>query len=377
MVNTVVLKRFQKRVMGYHRGLLLLTLVLCALGLIMQYSAAGGDPRVFALPQATKVILGFVLMALFAGVPSGKLFRFSYVIYGLCVGLLVVVEVVGALHLGAQRWVGVGGASLQPSELMKIGVILALARYFQGVKISANARHFLLLIVPGMLTLVPVALILKQPNLGTATIVSVIAFSMCFMAGIRWWYFAGAIGAVAAAVPVAYHMLHDYQKQRVMTFLDPGSDPLGAGYNIIQSKIAIGSGGFFGKGLLNGSQSQLDFLPEKQTDFIFTMTAEELGFAGSLFLMLLYALLIGFAMVMATRARSTYGRLMAAGVAAMMFIHIFINMAMVMGMIPVVGVPLPFLSYGGSFMLATLMACGLLQHVYINRDQNAPSHRIS
>ena len=235
----------------------------------------------------------------------------------------------------------------------------------------------MLLIIPGILTLVPVALILKQPNLGTATIVSVIAFAMCFMVGIRWWYFAGVIGAAVAAVPVAYHMLHDYQKQRVMTFLDPGSDPLGAGYNIIQSKIAIGSGGFWGKGLLNGSQSQLDFLPEKQTDFIFTMTAEELGFIGSVVLLLLYGLLIYFAMLLAVKARSTYGRLLAAGVAAMMFIHIFINMAMVMGLIPVVGVPLPFLSYGGSFLLATLMACGLLQHVYINREQNGPRRGVS
>ncbi len=376
MLSRASLKRFQKRASGFHRGLLLLTLVLCALGLTMQYSAAGGDATVFALPQAMKVALGLVLMVALAATPSVQLFRGSYVIYGVCVLMLLMVAVVGALHLGAQRWVGVGGTSLQPSELMKIGIIVALARYFQGVQLS-HPRHYVLMLIPAALTLVPVGLILKQPNLGTATIVSVIAFSMCFMAGIRWWYFAGVIGAAAGAVPVAYHMLHDYQKQRVMTFLDPGSDPLGAGYNIIQSKIAIGSGGFFGKGLLNGSQSQLDFLPEKQTDFIFTMTAEELGFIGSLLLLVLYALLIAFAMHLAVKARSTYGRLLAAGVAAMMFIHIFINMAMVMGMIPVVGVPLPFLSYGGSFMLATLMACGLLQHVYINRDQNAPRQRIS
>ena len=369
-------KRLVRRLYGMHRGVLLLTFVLCAMGLMMQYSAAGGDPFVFAIPQLTKVILGTGLMLALAVAPPNKLFRTSYLIYGGCVALLVMVAAVGVMGLGAQRWVGIGFFNLQPSELMKIGIILALARYFQGVQMS-HPRHYVLLMVPAALTLIPVGLILKQPNLGTATIVSVIAFSMCFMAGIRWWYFAGALGAVAGAVPVAYHMLHDYQKQRVMTFLDPGSDPLGAGYNIIQSKIAIGSGGFFGKGLLNGSQSQLDFLPEKQTDFIFTMTAEELGFIGALLLLALYALLIGFAMLLAVRARSTYGRLLAAGVAAMMFIHIFINMAMVMGMIPVVGVPLPFLSYGGSFMLATLMACGLLQHVYINRDQNAPRLGIS
>lgn len=365
-------KRMARRLRNLHGGLLLLTAVLCFLGLMMQFSAAGGDPTVFAIPQATKIVLGTVLMVGFAGISTQQLFRVTYIVYGLFLALLLAVDIVGMLHLGAQRWVSVGGTNLQPSELMKIGIILVLARYFQSIKVTKEAKHYMLLIVPGALTLVPVALILKQPNLGTATIVSVIAFAMCFMAGIRWWYFAGAIGGAAAAVPVAYHMLHDYQKQRVMTFLDPGSDPLGAGYNIIQSKIAIGSGGFFGKGLLNGSQSQLDFLPEKQTDFIFTMTAEELGFLGALLLLVLYGLLIGFAMRLAVRARNTYCRQIAAGVAAMMFIHIFINMAMVMGMIPVVGVPLPFLSYGGSFMLATLMACGLLQHVYINRDQNAP-----
>lgn len=374
MLRSPRVKRFMKRVQGMHRGLLLLTLALSLLGLIMQYSASGGDVRVFALPQAMRLALGLALMVLIAATPPINLFRMSYMLYAVFLCLLVAVAIVGVMGLGAQRWVGLGMFNLQPSELMKIGIILALARYFQGVKLE-NARHYMLLLVPAILTLIPVALILKQPNLGTATIVSVIAFTMCFMAGIRWWYFAGAISAVAAAVPVAYHFLHDYQKQRVLTFLDPNTDPLGAGYNIIQSKIAIGSGGFMGKGLLNGSQGQLDFLPEKQTDFIFTMMAEELGFVGSVFLMGLYAMLLTFAMMLAVRARTTYGRLLAAGVAALLFIHMFINMAMVMGVIPVVGVPLPFLSYGGSFLLTTLMACGILQHVYINREQTLPRSR--
>lgn len=368
MIGKTSIKRMVKQVQGMHRGLLFMTLALVSLGLIMQFSASGGDARIFALPQAIRAMIGLVLMVVIAALTPVQLFRLSYVVYVACLGLLIMVAAVGIMGLGAQRWVGIGFFNLQPSELMKIGIILALARYFQGAQVGNASRHYVLLIVPAILTLIPVALILKQPNLGTATIVSVIAFAMCFMAGIRWWYFAGALGAVAAAVPVAYHFLHDYQKQRVMTFLDPGSDPLGAGYNIIQSKIAIGSGGFFGKGLLHGSQSQLDFLPEKQTDFIFTMMAEELGFIGALLLLLLYAMLIAFAMMLAARARSSYGRLLAAGVAALLFIHIFINMAMVMGLIPVVGVPLPFLSYGGSFLLATLMACGILQHVYIHRD---------
>jgi len=366
-----MLRRMVKRSRLMHQGLLIVTAALCALGLIMQFSASGGDPFVFALPQAMRLCIGIVLMLMIAVTPPASLFRLSYLVYGACLGLLIMVALVGVMGLGAQRWVGIGFFNLQPSELMKIGIIMALARYFHSAPI-VKGNHILIMIVPLVLTLIPVGLILKQPNLGTATIVSVIAFSMCWMAGIRWYYFAGAIAAVAAAVPVAYHMLHDYQKKRVETFLDPDSDPLGAGYNIIQSKIAIGSGGFVGKGLLNGSQGQLDFLPEKQTDFIFTMLAEELGFVGALLLITLYILLIGFAMMLAVKARSAYGRLIAAGVAALLFIHILINMAMVMGMIPVVGVPLPFLSYGGSFLLAVMIACGLLQHVYINRDATMP-----
>jgi rod shape determining protein RodA len=365
------LTRSMKRARQMHRGLLWLTLALTAYGLVMQFSASGGHAMVFAVPQAVRAAIGLVLMLLIATATPQNLLRLSYPVYLACLALLVMVAVVGVMGLGAQRWVGLGPLNLQPSELMKIGIILALARYFHMHPVD-NGWHLPKLVVPAILTLIPVALILKQPNLGTATIVSVIAFSMCFLAGIRWQYFAGAIGAAAAAVPVAYHFLHDYQKQRVETFLDPSSDPLGAGYNIIQSKIAIGSGGVFGKGLLHGSQGQLDFLPEKQTDFIFTMLAEELGFFGSLVLLALYAALILFALRLTMTARNLYGRLIAGGVAAMLFIHIFINMAMVMGMIPVVGVPLPFLSYGGSFLLAVLMAAGLLQHVYIHRETNLP-----
>jgi rod shape determining protein RodA len=277
----------------------------------------------------------------------------------------------GMVGGGAQRWVNLGIITLQPSELAKLGVILALARYFHSITLDGS-RHILLLIVPAILVGIPVVFILLQPNLGTATITSLIAFTMCFMAGIRWWYFAGTIVGGIAAVPIIYQFLHSYQRQRVMTFLDPSSDPLGSGYNIIQSKIAIGSGGFWGKGLLHGSQGQLDFLPEKQTDFIFTMLGEELGFVGALVLLALYGGLLWHATMLMIRCRHMFGRMLAAGISAMLFAHLFINMAMVMGMVPVVGVPLPFLSYGGSFMIAVLIACGLLMHVDINRDLNLP-----
>jgi len=371
MMNRTRMKRWKARLQAMHGGILSVIVLLCLLGLAMQYSAAGGEFRVFALKQSVSMLLGLGMMVGIAIMPTPLLMRSVYAYYALCVVLLIAVEVMGIIGMGAQRWIGVGAFNIQPSELTKIAIILVLARYFHSAPME-SARHYVLLVVPLLLTLVPVALILKQPNLGTATIVSFIAFSLCFMAGIRWQYFAVAIGSVAAAVPVVYHFLHDYQKRRVQTFLNPDADPLGAGYNIIQSKIAIGSGGITGKGLLQGSQGQLDFLPEKQTDFIFTMLAEELGFIGAFILLMLYAALLSFALLLSVRCKHMFGRLVAAGVAAMLFVHIFINMAMVMGMIPVVGVPLPFLSYGGSFMLATLMACGLLMHVYLNRELAMP-----
>lgn len=375
MIASGRMKRWVKRAQGMHGGLLTLILTLSALGIAMQYSAAGGNFGVFAWPQLVRLIVGLAIMLAIAITPTPLLLRCAYLFYGGCVGLLVIVELFGLIGMGAQRWIGVGAFNIQPSELMKLGIILALAKYFHTATLE-GARHYLLLVLPIVLTLLPVGLILKQPNLGTATIVAFIAFSMCFMAGIRWYYFAAAIGSVAAAVPIAYQFLHDYQKRRVMTFLDPDADPLGAGYNIIQSKIAIGSGGFLGKGLLHGSQGQLDFLPEKQTDFIFTMLAEELGFIGALALLVMYGLLLGFSLLLASRCRHMFGKLIAAGVAALFFIHIFINMGMVMGLLPVVGVPLPFLSYGGSFLLTTLMGCGLLMHVYLNRELSLPRGRL-
>ena len=371
MLSQTRFRKWMRKVGDMHRGLLAVVLALCVLGLAMQFSAAGGHLMPYALPQASRVVLGLVLMVAITVMSPQQLFRSSYLAYWVCVGLLVMVAAVGFVGLGAQRWVGVGMFNIQPSELMKLGIILALARYFHSATLEGT-RHWMVMAMPLLLTMIPVGLILKQPNLGTATIVSFIAFAMCYMAGIRWWYFAGAIGAAMAAVPIGYQFLHGYQKRRVMTFLNPDADPLGAGYNIIQSKIAIGSGGFFGKGLLHGSQGQLDFLPEKQTDFIFTMLAEELGFLGVVVLFLLYGFLLVFSLNLAIRCRNSYGRLLASGVAAMIFVHIFINAAMVMGMIPVVGVPLPFLSYGGSFMLATLMAMGVLMHVHINREVPLP-----
>jgi rod shape determining protein RodA len=243
-----------------------------------------------------------------------------------------------------------------------------LARYFHQLH-PEEIRRPAFLIPPALLIIVPAALILKEPNMGTAIIVMTVGATMCFLAGVPWRYFIGLAVSGVASAPLIWHFMHDYQKRRVITFLDPSQDPLGAGYNILQSMIAIGSGGFFGKGYLQGSQNQLNFLPEKHTDFIFTMVAEELGFLGSVILLGLYAVLLASGMTVALRSRSTFGTMVAGGVTAMLFVHIVINCGMVMGMLPVVGVPLPLMSYGGSIMVSAVLAVGLLLNVYVHRDQ--------
>jgi rod shape determining protein RodA len=345
--------------------------LIFALGLIgcaMMISASGGHFDPWGTRQIPRFFVGFALMLLVACIPQEKLLRHAYTIYTLCLLMLIVVLAVGYMGKGAQRWVSLGVVNLQPSELMKIAAILALARYFHTLPPGA-VRKLPFLIPPAILLLLPAALILKQPNLGTATILCIVGAVMFFFAGVRLRIFItlGLLGL--AALPVAWHFMHDYQKQRVLTFLNPEADPLGAGYNIMQSMIAIGSGGLFGKGYLQGSQGQLDFLPEKQTDFIFTMYAEEFGFFGAMLLLALYALLLFYGLMIAARARSKFGSLLAAGITMMLFAHVFINMAMVMGIIPVVGVPLPMLSYGGSFLIAMLIGFGLLLNAFIHRHQ--------
>jgi rod shape determining protein RodA len=270
--------------------------------------------------------------------------------------------------MGAKRWLSLGGLNIQPSEFMKLAVILALARYFHQTY-PEDIRRIPFLIPPALMIALPAVLILKEPNLGTTIILVTTSGLICFLAGVRWRYFIGLALIVLASLPVVWHVLHDYQKRRVLTFLNPDSDPLGAGYNILQSMIAIGSGGFFGKGFLQGSQSQLDFLPEKHTDFIFTVLAEEFGFFGCLILLGLFAMLLASGMMVADRSRSTFGSLMAAGVVALIFLHILINCGMVMDLLPVVGVPLPLMSYGGSITVSTVLAIGLLQNAWVHRDE--------
>lgn len=342
-------------------------LILGCAGVAMLYSAAGGDFEPWAGRQAIRFGAAFIGMMVIAVLPNHLLMKHAYTFYALCLFGLVLVEAIGFIGMGAQRWISVGGLNVQPSEFMKVAVILALARYYHGLDPQDVSRP-VLLIPPLVLIGVPVGLILIQPNLGTATITLVIGASLLFAAGLYWRYFIAVGIAAVTAIPIGWQFLHDYQKRRVETFLNPESDPLGAGYNIMQSKIAIGSGSLFGTGFQQGSQSQLDFLPEKHTDFIFTMIAEEFGFVGAGFTILLYLLLILLGYATAIRSRSRFGGMVAVGVTTMLLLHVAINIGMVMGLLPVVGVPLPLLSYGGTMIFAIMLGYGVLLNSYVHRD---------
>ena len=299
--------------------------------------------------------------------------RYAYALYFLALGLLVAVEIMGVIGMGAQRWIDLGVIQLQPSEIMKITLVMALARYFHGATLEEIARANFL-IVPLMLIGAPIALVVRQPDLGTAIVLALTAGLIFFVAGVRAWNFSLVIGAVVAAMPLGWSQLHGYQKRRILTFLDPESDPLGAGYHILQSKIALGSGGVFGKGFLGGTQSHLSFLPEKQTDFIFTMLAEEFGMAGGLALLGIYALVLIYGIAISLRVRNQFGRLVVMGITGTFFFYVFINIAMVMGLVPVVGVPLPLVSYGGTAMLSLMIGFGFVLCAYVHRDVRVGRH---
>ncbi len=348
--------------------LVLLVVLLTAVSCAMLYSAAGGDWEPWAQRQALFVSVGLALMLTAALVDLRDWFRMAYAAYVIGVVLLVGVEIAGVVGMGAKRWLDLGVVRVQPSEFVKIGVILVVARYFHSMP-QERMSNPLFLVWPGLLVVVPAALVLVQPKLGSALLIGFTGLVMFFAAGVRLWKFGVLFAAVGAVVPVAWSFLHDYQKRRVLTFMNPESDPLGSGYHIIQSRIALGSGGIWGKGFAQGSQSQLQFLPEKQTDFIFAVLAEEFGLVGSLSLLAVYAVILMFLLAIAARARSTFARLLAIGVAAMFFANVFVNVAMVAGLLPVVGEPLPLLSLGGSAMIASLIAMGLAMSCFVGRDR--------
>ncbi len=352
-------------------SLVVLTALIALVGFAMLYSAANGNVDPWAKRQILRFSVGLAIMLAIALIDVRVLFRYAYLIYFGTLGLLVVVELIGSSGMGAQRWIDLKFMQLQPSELMKVAIVLALARYFHGLSAEEIGRPFYL-VVPIVLALAPAGLVLKQPDLGTAAMLLMVGTAVFFCAGVRLWKFAvvGFLGL--SAIPIGWQFLHAYQRQRVLTFLNPENDPLGAGYHVLQSKIALGSGGLFGRGFLQGSQSHLNFLPEKQTDFIFTMLAEEFGMIGGLSLLGLYAILLIYGLAIALRSRNQFGRLLAVGLTCNLFLYVFINIAMVMGLLPVVGVPLPLISYGGTAMLSVMGALGILMSVYIHRDLRIP-----
>jgi rod shape determining protein RodA len=351
-----------------------LVALVALLGLIgygLLYSAAGGSHGPWAVRHGARLAAMLGLALALAVLDIRRLFRAAYPAYAIVLALLVAVEVAGEISKGAQRWIDLGVVQLQPSELMKLALVLALARYFHAAYLE-EVRRPLVLLPPLLMILVPVALVLKQPDLGTAVMLGTVGVTMLFLGGVALWKFLLAGGLAAAALPVAWSQLHDYQRQRVYTFLDPESDPLGSGYHIIQSKIAIGSGGVWGRGYLQGSQAQLSFLPEKHTDFAFTMLAEEAGLVGALAVLVLVLAVVLAGLVVALRAESQFARLLAAGVTSNFALYALINVAMVTGLIPVVGVPLPLVSYGGTAMLTVMLGLGLLLNAQVNRTTAIP-----
>lgn len=354
-------------------GLVLLITVIASLGFTALYSAAGGDIDPWADRQMARFVVGVVIMIMIAVTDIRIWMRLSYVVYAVGLILLVAVDLVGRIGMGAQRWLDLGVVHVQPSEIMKIALVLTLARYFHGLSYEDIGR-IRWLVIPLAIVVVPVGLVIKQPDLGTAMLLLASSGAVFFFTGVRAWKFLLVIAGGGAALPIAWNFLHDYQKRRVLTFMNPEEDPLGSGYHILQSKIALGSGGFSGKGFMQGTQSHLSFLPEKQTDFIFTMFAEEHGLIGALVLISLYILLIAYGYAIALRSRSQYGRLLAGGLTTMLFLYVFINIAMVSGLVPVVGVPLPLFSYGGTAMMTLLVGIGLLVNVYVHRDVEIPRH---
>ena len=349
-------------------GLVFLITVTASVGFGMLYSAANGEFAPWATRQMMRFGVGLVLMIIVAVSNIHFWLRYAYIIYIASFSSLIFVELFGSVGMGAQRWIDLGFMSLQPSEVMKTAVILALARYFYASRME-DVERFTYLMFPLMLVAAPMAMIIRQPDLGTALLLAVSGVAVFFLAGVRLWVFVAAgIAAIGAIVPVWHLVLLDYQKARLLTYLRPEQDPLGSGYHVMQSKIALGSGGIFGKGFLAGSQSHLSFLPEKHTDFIFTMLAEEFGMMGGLTLIGLYALLLIYGFAISLRCRHHFGRLLGMGIMTMFFLNFFVNVAMVMGLLPVVGMPLPLVSYGGSAMLTLMFGFGLLLNVYVHRD---------
>ena len=343
--------------------LLLGLLLICALSFVILYSA-GGQKVTVLVRHGTHMGLALLVMTVLAHINPRQFQNFSVALFSLCVLLLLAVMVMGQIGKGAQRWLDLGFFRFQPSELTKLSAPMMVAWYLSEHPLPPRAKH--VAIAAGFLCL-PVLLIAKQPDLGTALLVASSGAAVLFFAGLSWWVMLGVVALLACLTPLLWHFMREYQRNRVLTFINPEADPMGAGYHIIQSKIAIGSGGINGKGWLGSSQAELDFLPESSTDFIFAVFAEEFGLFGCVGLLLLYLLVISRCFYIAVQAQDTYGRLLAGSLAFTFFVYVFVNIGMVIGVLPVVGVPLPMVSYGGTSMVTLMAGFGILMSIHTHR----------
>ncbi|MEP2784869.1 MAG: rod shape-determining protein RodA [Pseudoruegeria sp.] len=364
-----------RKILHLNWAVILLLFAVCCIGFLMLYSVAGGSVSPWSEPQMKRFALGMCVMFSIAMVPIWFWRNMAGLGYAISILLLLYVEFFGDVGMGAQRWINLGFMRLQPSELMKITLVMMLAAYYDWLDIKKVSRP-IYVAIPVILMILPTALVLRQPDLGTSVLLLTGGATVMFLAGVSWYYFAGVVALVVGIVTAVfqfrgtpYQFLKDYQYRRIDTFLDPSTDPLGAGYHITQSKIALGSGGWTGRGFMQGTQSRLNFLPEKHTDFIFTTLAEEFGFVGATSLLILYTLIIVFCAVSAFSNKDRFASLMTLGISTTFFLFFAVNMSMVMGLAPVVGVPLPLVSYGGSAMLVLLAAFGLIQSAHIHRPR--------
>ena len=364
-----------RKVLHLNWPIIILLIAVASAGFLMLYSVAGGSTRPWVEPQFQRFVLGFVLMLIVAMIPIWFWRNMAFLAYAGSIVLLLGVEFFGEVRMGAQRWIDIGFMRLQPSELTKITLVMFLAAYYDWLP-NKKTSHPFWVVVPVFFILLPTMLVLNQPDLGTALLLLIGGATVMFLAGVHWASFAtvvragvGAIVAVFQSRGTPWQLLKDYQYRRIDTFLDPSNDPLGAGYHITQAKIALGSGGWTGRGFMQGTQSRLNFLPEKHTDFIFTTLAEEFGFVGAFTLLVLYLLIILFCVISAMGNRDRFASLLTLGVAMTFFLFFAVNMAMVTGLAPVVGVPLPLVSYGGSAMLVLLVGFGLVQSAHVHRPR--------
>jgi len=366
------LRGFRSKLFEINWAFVLLILLVGLIGVGMLYSVEGGAWDPYASRHAVRLGVGLLVMLIVAVLPPRFWIGVAYPAYVGALILLVGVELAGVTVMGAQRWINAGLIQMQPSEFMKVALVLALARYYHDLP-EDRVSSLMGLIVPVLMITVPMGLIIKQPDLGTSLLLALTGVVIVFMAGLSWKMITGAgILSVIGGVFFFHYGLQDYQRQRMMTFISPEDDPIGAGYHILQSKIALGSGGAMGKGYMRGTQAHLNFLPEKQTDFIFTMLGEEFGFIGGLTVLGLYALILANCILIANSCRSVFLRLVVVGVAATLALYVFINVGMVMGALPVVGVPLPMISYGGTVMMTVLIGMGLTIGAHVHRDAEPP-----